>query len=106
MPSAVAPTGPTSAQLTDPTPAFPRPPAASWRGREATPQLQRVYGTAWPTREARKAPLRMLAEAARRDHRKLGADRVNIMDVGPTVLDLYGVPVPDYCDGKPLAVET
>jgi len=33
-------------------------------------------------------------------NRKLGVDRVNIMDIGPTVLDLFGVPVPDYCDGK------
>jgi predicted AlkP superfamily phosphohydrolase/phosphomutase len=35
-------------------------------------------------------------------NRKLQADKVNIMDIGPTVLDLFGVPVPPYCDGKPL----
>jgi threonyl-tRNA synthetase len=55
--------------------------AAYWRGSEANPQLQRVYGTAWPTREALKAHLRMLEEAARRDHRKLGAE-----------LDLFSFP--------------
>src|SRR5690606_24991123 len=47
--------------------------AAYWRGNEANPQLQRVYGTAWPTRDELKAYLKMLEEAARRDHRKLGA---------------------------------
>ena len=31
---------------------------------------------------------------------KLACDRINIMDIGPTVLDLFGVPVPGYCDGK------
>ncbi len=38
-------------------------------------------------------------------NRKLGVDRVNIMDVGPTVLDLFGVDVPPYCDGKPLLAD-
>jgi len=55
--------------------------AAYWRGSEQNPQLQRVYGTAWPTRDALKAYLSMLEEAARRDHRKLGAD-----------LDLFSFP--------------
>ena len=55
--------------------------AAYWRGNEANPQLQRVYGTAWPTKDALSAHLRMLAEAAKRDHRKLGAD-----------LDLFSFP--------------
>jgi threonyl-tRNA synthetase len=55
--------------------------AAYWRGSEANPQLQRVYGTAWPTRDALKAYLRLLEEAARRDHRKLGAE-----------LDLFSFP--------------
>ncbi|MBF9132246.1 threonine--tRNA ligase [Plantactinospora sp. S1510] len=55
--------------------------AAYWRGNERNPQLQRVYGTAWPTRDALKAYLRLLEEAARRDHRKLGAD-----------LDLFSFP--------------
>ncbi|GLY96004.1 threonine--tRNA ligase [Actinoplanes sp. NBRC 103695] len=55
--------------------------AAYWRGSEKNPQLQRVYGTAWPTRDAQKDYLRMLEEAARRDHRKLGAD-----------LDLFSFP--------------
>jgi threonyl-tRNA synthetase len=55
--------------------------AAYWRGSEKNPQLQRVYGTAWPTRDALKAYLQMLEEAAKRDHRKLGAD-----------LDLFSFP--------------
>jgi threonyl-tRNA synthetase len=55
--------------------------AAYWRGSEANPQLQRVYGTAWPTRDALKEHLRLLEEAARRDHRKLGAE-----------LDLFSFP--------------
>src|SRR5258705_759822 len=55
--------------------------AAYWRGSEKNPQLQRVYGTAWPTRDALKAYLQLLEEAARRDHRKLGAD-----------LDLFSFP--------------
>jgi threonyl-tRNA synthetase len=55
--------------------------AAYWRGSEKNPQLQRVYGTAWPTRDALKAYLKLLEEAARRDHRKLGVD-----------LDLFSFP--------------
>ncbi|MGC9668534.1 threonine--tRNA ligase [Planosporangium sp. 12N6] len=55
--------------------------AAYWRGSEKNPQLQRVYGTAWPTRDQLKDYLRMLEEAARRDHRKLGVD-----------LDLFSFP--------------
>ncbi len=55
--------------------------AAYWRGSERNPQLQRVYGTAWPTRDQLKNYLRMLEEAARRDHRKLGAE-----------LDLFSFP--------------
>ncbi|MBF5031087.1 MULTISPECIES: threonine--tRNA ligase [unclassified Micromonospora] len=55
--------------------------AAYWRGSEKNPQLQRVYGTAWPTRDELKAYLKLLEEAARRDHRKLGAD-----------LDLFSFP--------------
>jgi threonyl-tRNA synthetase len=55
--------------------------AAYWRGSEANPQLQRVYGTAWPTRDGLKTHLRQLAEAARRDHRRLGAE-----------LDLFSFP--------------
>ncbi len=58
--------------------------AAYWRGSERNPQLQRIYGTAWPTRDALKAYLAMLEEAARRDHRKLGAD-----------LDLFSFPDAD-----------
>src|SRR6266566_4734388 len=45
--------------------------AAYWRGSERNPQLQRVYGTAWPTRDQLKAHLALLAEAARRDRREL-----------------------------------
>jgi threonyl-tRNA synthetase len=55
--------------------------AAYWRGNERNRQLQRVYGTAWPTRDALKAYLALLDEAARRDHRKLGAE-----------LDLFSFP--------------
>ena len=55
--------------------------AAYWRGSEKNPQLQRVYGTAWPTRDELKAYLTRLAEAERRDHRKLG-----------TELDLFSFP--------------
>jgi threonyl-tRNA synthetase len=55
--------------------------AAYWRGSEKNPQLQRVYGTAWPTRDALKSYLTMLEEAAKRDHRKLGAE-----------LDLFSFP--------------
>ncbi|MGA3525639.1 threonine--tRNA ligase [Melissospora conviva] len=55
--------------------------AAYWRGSEKNPQLQRVYGTAWPTRDELKAYLKLLEEAARRDHRKLGRD-----------LDLFSFP--------------
>ncbi|GAA1184866.1 threonine--tRNA ligase [Ornithinimicrobium humiphilum] len=48
--------------------------AAYWRGSEKNPQLQRIYGTAWPTKEDLKGYLDRLAEAERRDHRKLGAE--------------------------------
>ncbi|MDX6263366.1 MAG: threonyl-tRNA synthetase, partial [Kribbellaceae bacterium] len=55
--------------------------AAYWRGSEKNPQLQRIYGTAWDTRDALKAYLNHLEEAAKRDHRKLG-----------TELDLFSFP--------------
>ena len=55
--------------------------AAYWRGSEKNPQLQRVYGTAWPTKDELKAYLEGLAEAEKRDHRKLGAE-----------LDLFSFP--------------
>src|SRR5206468_10132370 len=55
--------------------------AAYWRGSERNPQLQRVYGTAWPTRDQLKEYLRLLEEAERRDHRRLGAE-----------LDLFSFP--------------
>ncbi len=55
--------------------------AAYWRGSEDNPQLQRVYGTAWESRDALKEHLAVLAEAERRDHRKLGAE-----------LDLFSFP--------------
>jgi threonyl-tRNA synthetase len=48
--------------------------AAYWRGSEQNPQLQRIYGTAWPRREQLEAHLGQLEEAARRDHRRIGAD--------------------------------
>ncbi len=55
--------------------------AAYWRGSEHNPQLQRIYGTAWPSRDELKAHQARLAEAARRDHRRLGAE-----------LDLFSFP--------------
>ena len=55
--------------------------AAYWRGSEKNPQLQRIYGTAWASREDLKAHLALLEEAAKRDHRKLGAE-----------LDLFSFP--------------
>jgi threonyl-tRNA synthetase len=55
--------------------------AAYWRGSEKNPQLQRIYGTAWESTEALEGHLEMLAEAERRDHRKLGAE-----------LDLFSFP--------------
>jgi threonyl-tRNA synthetase len=54
---------------------------AYWRGNERNPQLQRIYGTAWPTREEQDDYLKMLVEAEKRDHRKLGAE-----------LDLFSFP--------------
>jgi threonyl-tRNA synthetase len=54
---------------------------AYWRGSEQNPQLQRIYGTAWPSRHAQDEYLKMLAEAEKRDHRKLGAE-----------LDLFSFP--------------
>ncbi|MCX5534744.1 threonine--tRNA ligase [Streptomyces sp. NBC_00006] len=55
--------------------------AAYWRGSEKNPQLQRIYGTAWPSKDELKAYLEFLAEAEKRDHRKLGAE-----------LDLFSFP--------------
>ncbi|MGA2827705.1 MAG: threonine--tRNA ligase [Streptosporangiaceae bacterium] len=54
---------------------------AYWRGSEKNPQLQRIYGTAWESRDAQDQYLTMLAEAERRDHRRLGAE-----------LDLFSFP--------------
>ncbi|WP_460828543.1 threonine--tRNA ligase [Nocardioides hungaricus] len=55
--------------------------AAYWRGDERNKQLQRVYGTAWESKEALEAHLHRIEEAERRDHRKLGRD-----------LDLFSFP--------------
>ncbi len=55
--------------------------AAYWRGSEKNPQLQRIYGTAWESRDALKAYQTRLAEAEKRDHRRLGAE-----------LDLFSFP--------------
>jgi threonyl-tRNA synthetase len=55
--------------------------AAYWRGSEKNPQLQRVYGTAWPSAAELDGYVEMLAEAERRDHRKLGVE-----------LDLFSFP--------------
>ena len=48
--------------------------AAYWRGDEKNPMLQRIYGTAWASKDDMKAYTARLEEAARRDHRKLGAE--------------------------------
>jgi threonyl-tRNA synthetase len=55
--------------------------AAYWRGNEKNPMLQRIYGTAWESRDALKAHLTMLEEAEKRDHRRLGSE-----------LDLFSFP--------------
>jgi len=55
--------------------------AAYWRGDEKNKQLQRIYGTAWPTKEALEEYLHRIEEAQRRDHRRLGIE-----------LDLYSFP--------------
>lgn len=54
---------------------------AYWRGSEKNPQLQRIYGTAWPTKDELRAYQQRLDEAAKRDHRKLGKE-----------LDLFSFP--------------
>lgn len=54
---------------------------AYWRGSEKNPQLQRIYGTAWPTKDELRAYQERLEEAAKRDHRKLGKE-----------LDLFSFP--------------
>ncbi len=55
--------------------------AAYWRGSEKNPMLQRVYGTAWPSQDELNGYLELLAEAEKRDHRRLG-----------TELDLFSFP--------------
>ncbi|MGO2682847.1 MAG: threonine--tRNA ligase [Microbacterium sp.] len=55
--------------------------AAYWRGSEKNPQLQRIYGTAWPSKDELRAYKERLEEAAKRDHRKLGKE-----------LDLFSFP--------------
>jgi threonyl-tRNA synthetase len=47
---------------------------AYWRGDEKNEMLQRIYGTSWPTKQALKEYLRLVEEAKKRDHRKLGQD--------------------------------
>jgi threonyl-tRNA synthetase len=54
---------------------------AYWRGSEKNPQLQRIYGTAWESRDKQDAYVKQLEEAEKRDHRKLGAE-----------LDLFSFP--------------
>src|SRR5262249_28477473 len=63
---------------------------AYWRGDEKRPQLQRIYGTAWESDKALKEHLHFLEEAAKRDHRKIGAD-----------LDLFHFP-PEIGGGLPV----
>jgi threonyl-tRNA synthetase len=55
--------------------------AAYWRGSEKNPQLQRIYGTAWPSKDALRGYQQRLEEAAKRDHRRLGKE-----------LDLFSFP--------------
>jgi threonyl-tRNA synthetase len=55
--------------------------AAYWRGNDKNPQLQRIYGTAWASKDDLRAHLERLEEAAKRDHRKLGQE-----------LDLFSFP--------------
>ena len=55
--------------------------AAYWRGSEKNPMLQRIYGTAWPSQDELNSHLELLAEAEKRDHRRLG-----------TELDLFSFP--------------
>jgi threonyl-tRNA synthetase len=54
---------------------------AYWRGSEQNPQLQRIYGTAWESREALQRHLHLLEEVEKRDHRRLGVE-----------LDLFSFP--------------
>ena len=54
---------------------------AYWRGNEKGPMLQRIYGTAWESKEALAEHLHRLEEAEQRDHRKLGVE-----------LDLFSFP--------------
>ena len=54
--------------------ALQRTSGAYWRGSERNPMLQRIYGTAWGTRKQLSAHLHRLAEAERRDHRRLAAE--------------------------------
>ncbi|GHD12030.1 threonine--tRNA ligase [Zhihengliuella salsuginis] len=61
--------------------ALTRSAAAYWLGSENNKQLQRIYGTAWPSKAELKAYQERIAEAERRDHRKLGAE-----------LDLFSFP--------------
>ncbi|MFF1251612.1 threonine--tRNA ligase [Pseudarthrobacter sp. NPDC058329] len=61
--------------------ALTRSSSAYWLGNQKNQQLQRIYGTAWPTKDALKAYQERLAEAERRDHRKLGVE-----------LDLFSFP--------------
>ncbi len=61
--------------------ALTRSAAAYWRGSEKNPMLQRIYGTAWPSKEELKAYQERIAEAERRDHRRLGNE-----------LDLFSFP--------------
>ena len=49
--------------------------AAYWRGNQNNAQLQRIYGTAWPSKEELKAYQERIAEAERRDHRKIGVEQ-------------------------------
>ncbi len=55
--------------------------AAYWRGSEKNPMLQRIYGTAWPSQDELNSYLELLAEAEKRDHRRLGQE-----------LDLFSFP--------------
>lgn len=58
---------------------------AYWRGDSKNEMLQRIYGTAWATKDEQKAYLEMLAEAEKRDHRRLGRelDLFHLQDEAP-----------------------
>ena len=84
--------------------------AAYWRGDEKNSQLQRIYGTAWPTRQQLKQYVTAVEEAARRDHRRIGED-LDLFAFSPEIgrgLPLWlpnGTIIRDELEGWARAVE-